>query len=171
MTESSDQYKKRQIINAIESVNWTYRISVFFEVSSDCSNAREHFESLRKSLGRGNGVKGFFWKLAIKNVPKYYFEDLKDESGYFTAPFLTLYFVSDSPNGVDNDIARIESWAQRSGLAVSTKSEPWNQEKAKNHTASIRTGMLHDLNRYFKQDKVQRHGWIKKGLIPKDCYA
>ncbi|WP_353411003.1 hypothetical protein, partial [Pseudoteredinibacter isoporae] len=94
MTETSDQYKKRQIINAIESVNWTYRISVFLKLSSECSNARQHFTSLRKALGRGNGVKGFFWKLAIKNAPKYYFDDLEGERGYFTAPYLTLYFVS-----------------------------------------------------------------------------
>ncbi|WP_353410207.1 hypothetical protein, partial [Pseudoteredinibacter isoporae] len=76
-----------------------------------------------------------------------------------------------SPNDVDSDIERIESWARRRGLGVYTKSGAWDQEKAQKHTASIRGGKLHDLNAHFGQENVQRHGWIMKGLIPKEYYA
>jgi hypothetical protein len=156
MPESSEDKSKRIFIEHLDSCNWQYQVSIFYQSYRSSRDAIEHSKEFRKWISRYHPHKTL-WRLVLRNTESFYIPDAPIGKTTVTMPYHTLFFTV-KPN-IKKIAEKFESICRNE---VNVKNQKVTPEKLNSYKNSVNNQKPHNLNMVFFERKINRFSILNK---------
>ena len=159
MSESSEDKSKRIFIEHLDSCNWQYQLSIFYQSYRSSRDAIEHSKEFRKWISRYHPHK-ILWRLALKNTESFFTPDAPKGKASVTMPYHTLFFT------IKPDREKItEKFESICRSEVKTRIRKLTPEKIDSYKNSVSNQKPHNLNMIFFERKINRFSIMNKDKL------
>ena len=163
MTETPENRSKRDFIAHLNNECWVHQVSIFFNNYSDCSDALDHFATIRKRISRVLNDQPFLWRIGLLNAEAKHYDDLGPEGPKVLVPYMTMF--TDTATHYTKVLKVLGKMSSSPDVRVINQQT--GETRRNGYIKKVKSEDPHDLNTYFNEAKVNRFGVLNEKHVPK----